>query len=384
MITNINVSKNNSIVRLEIGKNLIKMLPLLKNICTHIDASENRLIKLDDLPKLLNYLNVSRNRIQHMNFNSLTDNLQYLNINHNFIRDIPYLPSGLKTFICCNNMLRQIPENLPPRLKILKICNNRITELPNVLPTRLKLLSCKNNNIDEIPDSIMNCNSLTNLKYDGNRRIRVSEEILEFIDEIVRRNRERNNYHANANNVFDKHVKTVYRDGQNVHDKSIDKSVLESLQKIIKETKLVKRRIVDCLEEFNKIIEEEDDIIIIEDDEYMYNTPYKKLEYLCSIDYKHIQLGLTYADIFVYVWNKIRESPYRNDIINILISELDEMLSVCFTGRVSRLVNCLNGFDDNVVISISETSQIQAKYDLINKKLLHSYDVDSLEIQCYV
>jgi hypothetical protein len=30
----------------------------------------------------------------------------------------------------------------------------------------------------------------------------------------------------------------------------------------------------------------------------------------------------------------------------------------CFTGRMSRLVNCLNGFDDRIKIHISDNEQI--------------------------
>jgi hypothetical protein len=31
---------------------------------------------------------------------------------------------------------------------------------------------------------------------------------------------------------------------------------------------------------------------------------------------------------------------------------------MCFTGRITRLVNCLNGFDPEVVIKISDNEQI--------------------------
>lgn len=378
-ITNINVKPNNGIIRLSCPKNLLKMLPPLTNNCTYINLLENRLIKIEDIPRLLEYLNVSRNRIQQINFHNFTDNLQYLNINHNFIREIPFLPDGLETFICCNNKLDKLPEVLPSRLKTLKCCHNQIRELPEILPTILKVLACKNNNLNSIPPSIMNCNLLTNLKYDNNKYIHVREDILEFIDQVVRINRMNNTNRNNNNNRFNKYVKTVYRDGQNVHDRTIEGDVLESLKKIISKTKLKLKTVKECLLEFDKIVNEEDDITFVEDDEYIYSTPYKKLEYLCSIDYKHLSLDLTYGDIFIYIWNRIRTSPNRNDIIKILVSELDEMISVCFTGRISRLVNCLNGFDDIVVVGISELAQIQGKYDLINKKLLKDYDEDSLE-----
>lgn len=378
-ITNIIVNEKNSITYLLCSKNLIKELPLLTTACTHIDLSENRLTKVDKIPGKMNHLNISRNRVQYINFYNFTNNLQYLNINHNFIREIPYLPENLTTFICCNNQLKTLPEKLPLSLKVIKCCNNRIEFLPNILPITLKVLACKNNNLKYIPDSIMRCNLLMNLKYNGNKSVKVKEEILEFIDQVIRRNRDRERVRNNCQIDTNKNIRTVYRDGQNVHTDTIEKSVLESLQKIVNDTVVIKQNINECLEEFDNIVNNTEEIIIVKDDDLIYDTPYKKLEYLCSIEYRHIQLELTFAEIFVHIWNKIRASPYCNEIVKILINELDEMLSVCFTGRVSRLVNCLNGFDDIVNINISETEQIQAKYDIIDKKLLHNFDKSSLE-----
>ena len=41
----------------------------------------------------------------------------------------------------------------------------------------------------------------------------------------------------------------------------------------------------------------------------------------------------------------------------------------CFTGRISRLVNCLNGFTDLVKITISDNQQIGNIIILIKEKL---------------
>ena len=37
--------------------------------------------------------------------------------------------------------------------------------------------------------------------------------------------------------------------------------------------------------------------------------------------------------------------------------EITDALCKCFTERISRLVNCLNGFDDNIKINISDNEQ---------------------------
>ncbi len=55
------------------------------------------------------------------------------------------------------------------------------------------------------------------------------------------------------------------------------------------------------------------------------------------------------------------------------------MMSICFTGRISRLINCLSGLDDAVNIGISENAQVQAKYNVIYKELIKNFDADELE-----
>jgi len=54
---------------------------------------------------------------------------------------------------------------------------------------------------------------------------------------------------------------------------------------------------------------------------------------------------------------------------NVLNTEMVDAECKCFTGRISRLVNCLNGFDDLVNIKISENEQIGTIIALIKIQL---------------
>ena len=36
---------------------------------------------------------------------------------------------------------------------------------------------------------------------------------------------------------------------------------------------------------------------------------------------------------------------------------MNDFVCKCFTGRMTRLVNCLNGFNNNVIANISDTEQ---------------------------
>ena len=47
---------------------------------------------------------------------------------------------------------------------------------------------------------------------------------------------------------------------------------------------------------------------------------------------------------------------------------MQESKCKCFTGRISRLVNCLSGYSDKVEIKISENEEISNIISIIMKK----------------
>ncbi len=57
---------------------------------------------------------------------------------------------------------------------------------------------------------------------------------------------------------------------------------------------------------------------------------------------------------------------------------MNDSICKCFTGRMSRLINCLNGFDDLVEIKISDKEQIGNIIVAIRNKLIenNTYSVD--------
>ena len=50
------------------------------------------------------------------------------------------------------------------------------------------------------------------------------------------------------------------------------------------------------------------------------------------------------------------------------------MRIVCFTGRISRIINCLCGFYDDIFVNISIVQQIDAKYNIVIKQFLEYKD----------
>lgn len=355
-ITHFNIAANNAITKFECPQNLIEELPILNNNCILINARENRIKEIERLPERLTSLNLSRNRIINFNFQTLTNSLTYLNLAHNFINYIPNLPPNLRTLILCENKLRQLPD-LPRTLQVLKVCKNYLQSLPE-LPNRLQILTCKNNFLRALPNSIHQCDRLVNLKYEKNPNLQIREETLDFIDLLFRTQRQREQQGQKLN------PKDIYSDGQNVHDSTIQNDVLGIIRRLMND-KIEVRSLDNCMNEFSNIADHS-------------NTD--KLKYLCSVEAKHSQIGYNFGELFVFVWNRIRKSKDKYEIIKILVNELDEMLQVCFTGRISRLINCLSGFDDNINIGISINMQIQSKYNLVKKQLsCRDCDCDSIK-----
>ena len=96
----------------------------------------------------------------------------------------------------------------------------------------------------------------------------------------------------------------------------------------------------------------------------------------------HFHLQLTFEEILTFVWDRIRVHPDRPEILKVLDFEMQDALCMCPTGRITRLVNSLNGFDPDVQLTISDNEQLSnlvimtkykiVPYDLVkHRELLH-------------
>ena len=83
----------------------------------------------------------------------------------------------------------------------------------------------------------------------------------------------------------------------------------------------------------------------------------------------------------MYVINRIESQPddHKDEIKNILNIEMNESVCKCFTGRISRLVNCLAGFDPLVSIQIADNEQIANVITTVERNLTNenSYSVET-------
>ncbi len=105
-------------------------------------------------------------------------------------------------------------------------------------------------------------------------------------------------------------------------------------------------------------------------------------EYM-DCDEIHSMLNITFKELFIALVIEMEKlSPDLQIEIKKRINE--EMLDSeckCFTGRISRLVNCLNGYSEKIVIHISEKEEINNIIsNIISKRGIKTIDMLKAEV----
>jgi len=151
----------------------------------------------------------------------------------------------------------------------------------------------------------------------------------------------------------------VYSDGQNIHNSNIQRSFRSSLGKLLKDKNILsldecKQHVIECGE-----LEEQ--------------TKRELLNY-CDDKTEHSVYLVTFEEVFQYVISRIVKHQYANEMLKILNGEIKDTICKCFTGRMTRLVNVLNGFYDDINIQIGSNEQISNIIVMLQEK----YEGDEL------
>ena len=149
----------------------------------------------------------------------------------------------------------------------------------------------------------------------------------------------------------------VYNDGQNIHNHSIQESFRKSLSNLLTDKKPLSMD--DCQEQ------------VLNDTILTQHCKKSIIEYINN-DAVHSYINLTFGELFQYVWTRIQNHTESQGIKEILNDEMSDALCKCFTGRLTRLVNCLNGFYDDIVIKIADNQQIGNIIVVVKEKLLET------------
>ena len=302
---------------------------------------------------------------ENMNF----PNLQSLDCKHNELTSLPknMIFPNLKYFECEYNKLTSLPDNMHfPNLHHFDCSHNKLTSLPNNMHfPNLHHFDCSHNKLTSLPLCILNWR---NIRVMGiyNNPIELSPQIARFINRY--RARVLNDLRAGLYNDLN-----VYNDTQNVHNSTIQTSVKDSINNITTKIDLLK---------YDK---DELHRLIINDNILTQLCKEQLIEY-CSDTTEHSLLLLTFSEVLWFVLQTIHNDfsiEVQNEIKKILNEEMKESECKCFTGRMNRSVNCLNGFSSHVKINIQDSEQIGNIIFLVKDKLesTNSYTIEKHKIE---
>ena len=230
--------------------------------------------------------------------------------------------------------LKQLPSEIGnlTSLKVLYLGHCGLSSLPETMKNlvNLKSFHIPCNKLKTLPPWICNWVRLEKLYYANNP--------IEYIPPQVTR--------------FLARLEQPYDDKQSVHNSAVQKSFIESVQRLTVE-----------LPKFDT------PLLIFE---FMTSSLSKEskldiMKYSVSNEI-HSAINMTYFEVFTFVWSRIRVHPNMDDILKVLDQEIKDSKNMCFTGRITRVVNCLNGFDSDVVIHISTSEQLNNLSSIIRKK----------------
>jgi hypothetical protein len=300
-----------------------------------IQCRRNKLTEIGNYP-FLETLLCSNNNISSFTYDY--PNLVFLQCQYNNLSEIPFFRS-LRCLHCQHNNLTTIHEY--PILNYLFCDHNNIRVIPEL--EQVNILSCSNNQLRELPN-IINWRELTQIHYYDNEIDYIPPNIVRFLNNL------RNTGKAK---------RTIYTDGQNVHNHQIQSSICESIKSIIKDKPSIG---------FDKMFQE-----ILASQTLTQECKNVLIEFSQDEDV-HSALNITFKELLLSVWSIIRSHQYKDEICNILNIEMNDSICKCFTGRISRLVNSLNGFEPRIKIEMAVNEQIANIIIIIEKQLRGSND----------
>ncbi len=281
-----------------------------------VDNTDDYIVEsFDEIPNDICKINCSFNGLTILpEWTTLID-LQYIDCSYNKLTILPEWTTliNLEKIFCFDNQLKTLPEwTTLINLQHIHCSNNLLKTLPVTWTrfTRLKYFFYYNNPIEYIPPNLLR---------------------------IINRQKQGQN---------------IYNDTQSVHNHNIQQCLKDSINYLLSFKPSVSYKIMFQQIKHKSVLHE------------------LLLEYSNDKTY-HSVLNVTFKEVLLSVWNKIIEydNNVQDEIIKILNIEMLDSECKCFTGRLTRLVNVLNGFDENIKLQISDNEQMSN----ISKMLYEQY-----------
>ena len=350
------ITNNENVIYINCNDNNLSLLPENMNF-PNLQEFNCRYNKLTSLPENMSFPNLQVFNCSDNEVTSLPNNMNFPSLEEFYFssNQLTLLPENmnfpnLQKFYCRYNKLTSLPENMNfPNLQEFSCSWNQLTSLPeNMNFPNLQIFYCGCNKLTSLPVCIMNWRNLSVIDYTGNE-IELSPQLARFINRI------------NSGSV---RKINVYGDTQNVHNSSIQCSVRDSINRLTTRTNLPKfdAEILNAM--------------ILTDEIITPSVKAQLIEY-CHDGSVHSLLLLTFAEVLWYVLNTIihdfkDSSETQAEIKRVLNQEMQDAECKCFTGRMNRVVNCLNGFSPLVDIRISDGEQIGNVIVMLKDKALDS------------
>ena len=323
-------------------------LPMLQDLI----CGSNQLIQLDNLnlPMLQN-LDCDYNKLTQLDTHNLPM-LEILRCGNNKLTQLDNLNNPMLQKLDCNsNKITQLDNLNTPMLEILFCGENQITQLDNLNLPMLQSLCCMTNqiiqldnlNLPMLQELYCSSNQLTQLRlqYVQNlRHIDYSNNMIEFIA-------------PNLLRAINNTRQNIYTDHQNVHNHNIQECIRKSISNIINISPTI-QSLSDYIVN-NIILTEQSKQLLFEyiEDKTIHST-----------------LLITFEELLLHTMSVIDKNEHMDEILKIMNIELDDSLCKCYTGRMSRIINCLNGFSDLVQVQISESEQIGQIISIVKDMLI--------------
>ena len=332
------------------------------NQLEYLDLNTNQIIKIEWLETLiqLKYLALNTNQITKIEGIETLTQLTNLYLNNNQITKIEGIETltQLTNLYLNNNQITKIEglENIT-QLKYLDLNNNQITKIEGLENnTQLKYLALNNNQITKI-EGIENNTQLQWL-YLGDNQIREISLIITNLPRLIDFE-----YYDNEIDYIPPQVtrflnrmnggNQVYADTQSVHNHNIQECIRKGIEYIssIKPSLTFEEMKEDILN--NVILEEQCKNLLFE---------------YCECKDVHSLLNITFEELLLTTYSLILNNENKDEIFKVMNDEMKDSQCKCFTGRMSRLVNSLNGFDSNININISDNEQISNIIILVRER----------------
>ena len=256
--------------------------------------------------------------------------------------------TNIEKLYCFGNKLTSLPTELGlcTQLQELNCSDNQLTSLPTELGlcTQLQYLYCFGNKLTSLPTELGLCTQLQYLDYSNNPIEYIPPNIVRLL------NRNRNTQH-------------IYNDTQSVHNHSIQQGIRNGIMYL-----LTKKPTITLDELTQQILTEP----ILSEQSKRLLMEYTENEEVHSI------FNITFKELLLNVISHVNtfDTTMQHNFFEILNTEITDSECKCFTGRLSRLVNSLNGLDEHIQVHISENEQIGNIIIVCKNKINSEYSVE--------